>query len=95
MRQTNSLAVAFLFCSLPRANLGHAPVVVEVPAEVEVLDADAGGVGTRQEHRGAVHGLDGGDFTCGHLQGAHSPHAWKQGRGTRIRNDLQTRINAM
>lgn len=71
----NSLALAFPFCSFPKPNLVHSSIVVVVPVEVEVLDADAGGVGAWQEHCGAVHGLDERHFTCGHLQCAHAPHA--------------------
>lgn len=47
------------------------------PVEVEVLDADAGGVGAGQKHRGAVHGFHGGDFSCGDLQSSNTPDTWQ------------------
>lgn len=47
-----------VFVSAGRLHLDHGSVVIVVPVEVEVFDADAGGVGAGQQDRGAVHRFD-------------------------------------
>lgn len=54
----------------------HGSVVVVLPVEVEVFDADAGGVGAGQQDCGAVHGFHWRHFSCGDLQAPHTPHPW-------------------
>uniref|UniRef100_A0A0E9UT44 Uncharacterized protein n=1 Tax=Anguilla anguilla TaxID=7936 RepID=A0A0E9UT44_ANGAN len=63
------------------AQLNHGAVVIVMPAEEEVLDADAAAVGTRQEHGAAVHGLQVVDFPYRHLQRLSVPHSEKQHNG--------------
>ena len=72
-------------------HLEHGAVVVVVPVEVQLVDADAGGVGAGQQHRGAVCGLQEGHLPRGHLQAVHTPGAW---RGSTAQGQLQTEPQA-
>ena len=53
----------------------HGAVVVELPAEVEVFNANAAGVCAGQHDRAAVHRLQEGNLPHRHLQGLSRPHA--------------------
>lgn len=56
--RTHSMFTQTGFVSAGRLHLDHGSVVIVVPVEVEVFDADAGGVGAGQQDRGAVHRFD-------------------------------------
>lgn len=62
------------FSQTKGAYLHDGAIVVEVPAEVEVLDADTAGVGAGQQDCAAIHSLQEGNLPHRHLQGLSRPH---------------------
>lgn len=60
----------------------HGSVVIKLPVEVEVLDADTAGVGARQHDCAAIKGLHEGDLPYRHLKSLRGPCGWEE-RGVR------------
>ncbi len=63
------------FSQTERSHLLHGAVVIELPVEVEVRDADTAGVCARQHDCAAIHGLQEGNLSYRHLKGLSRPHA--------------------
>lgn len=63
----------------PETDLLHGAVFIELPAEVEFLDADTAGVRARQHDCATVHGLHKGNLPDKHLKSLSRPHAWGEG----------------
>lgn len=59
----------------PGTDLSHGAVVIELPAEVESVDADAAVVLARQQDCAAVQGLHKGSLIRNHLQSLSRPQA--------------------
>lgn len=59
----------------PGAHLSHGAVVIELPAEVEPVDADTAVVLARQQDCAAVQGLHKGNLPHGHLESLSRPQA--------------------
>lgn len=55
----------------------HGAVFIELPVEVEVLDADTAAVSAGQHYRTAIHCLQGGNLPYRHLKGLSTPHSWR------------------
>lgn len=53
-----------------------AAVVIELPPEVKVSNANAAGVGAGQHHRAAIHCLQIVDLPYRHLKGLSGPQTW-------------------
>lgn len=55
--------------------LYESSIVIILPVEVEIFDANTWRVSAGQQNRGAIHCFDWRHFTCGNFQSTNSPYA--------------------
>lgn len=55
----------------------HSAVVIELPVEVEIFNANTAGIGARQSNCAPIHCLKEGNFPDRHLKGLSRPRTWK------------------
>lgn len=59
--------------------LRHGAIVIELPVEVKVFNADAAGVRAGQHDGASIHRLQEGNLPHKHLQTLSRPHIWGRG----------------
>lgn len=72
--QMDTLNLGENVCLQQCSYLLHGAIFIELPVEVEVLDADTAGVCAGQDYCAAIHCLQGGNLPYRHLKGLRRPH---------------------